>query len=54
MEQGVLDAGLTGFDWVVESGRQVEAVCDLVYSKQGRGKVRWPTVRAHRLCGVDS
>jgi ATP phosphoribosyltransferase len=41
VEQGVLDAGLTGLDWVVESGRKVEAVCDLIYSKQSRGKVRW-------------
>jgi ATP phosphoribosyltransferase len=41
VEQGVLDAGLTGLDWVIESGRQVEAVCDLIYSKQSRGGVRW-------------
>jgi ATP phosphoribosyltransferase len=41
VEQGVLDAGLTGLDWVIESGRKVEAVCDLIYSKQSRGKVRW-------------
>ena len=41
VEQGVLDAGLTGLDWVVESGRKVETVCDLIYSKQSRGGVRW-------------
>lgn len=41
VEQGVLDAGLTGLDWVVESGRKVEAVCDLIYAKQSRGKVKW-------------
>jgi ATP phosphoribosyltransferase len=41
VEQGVLDAGLTGLDWVVESGRKVETICDLVYAKQSRGKVRW-------------
>jgi ATP phosphoribosyltransferase len=41
VEQGVLDAGLTGLDWVVESGRRVETVCDLIYAKQSRGKVRW-------------
>ena len=41
VEQGVLDAGLTGLDWVIESGRKVEAVCDLIYSKQSRGGVRW-------------
>lgn len=41
VEQGVLDAGLTGLDWVIESGRKVQAVCDLIYSKQSRGGVRW-------------
>ena len=41
VEHGVLDAGLTGRDWVVESGLSVETVADLVYAKQSRGKVRW-------------
>ena len=42
VEHGVLDAGLTGLDWVLESGLQVESVADLVYAKQSRGsKVRW-------------
>ncbi len=41
VEHGVLDAGLTGLDWVIESGRQVHAVCDLIYSKQSRGGVKW-------------
>jgi ATP phosphoribosyltransferase len=41
VEHGVLDAGLTGLDWVVESGRQVQTVCDLIYSKVSRGGVRW-------------
>jgi ATP phosphoribosyltransferase len=41
VEQGVIDAGLTGVDWIVESGRDVVPVCDLVYAKQSRGKVRW-------------
>ncbi len=41
VEQGVIDAGLTGIDWIVESGRGVVPVCDLVYAKQSRGKVRW-------------
>ena len=38
---GVLDGGLTGLDWVVESGLDVVTVCDLVYAKQSRGAVRW-------------
>ena len=41
VEHGVLDAGLTGYDWVVESGLEVVTVSDLVYAKQSRGRVRW-------------
>ncbi len=41
VEHGALDAGLTGLDWVVESGLEVETVADLIYAKQSRGKVRW-------------
>jgi ATP phosphoribosyltransferase len=37
----VLDAGLTGVDWVVESGLDVESVASLTYAKQSRNKVRW-------------
>ncbi len=41
VEKGVLDAGLTGVDWVVESGLDVESVASLTYAKQSRNKVRW-------------
>jgi ATP phosphoribosyltransferase len=41
IEDGVLDAGLTGRDWVEESEAQVETVADLIYAKQSFGKVRW-------------
>ena len=41
VEKGVLDAGLTGIDWVVESGLDVASVTSLTYSKQTRTKVRW-------------
>jgi ATP phosphoribosyltransferase len=41
VEHGVLDAGLTGLDWVIESGLEVITVSDLIYAKQSRGKVRW-------------
>ena len=41
VEHGVLDAGLTGRDWVIESGLEVVTVADLAYAKQSRGKVRW-------------
>jgi len=41
VEHGALDAGLTGLDWVIESGLEVVTVADLIYAKQSRGKVRW-------------
>jgi ATP phosphoribosyltransferase len=41
VEDGVLDAGLTGRDWVEENESQVENVADLIYAKQSFGKVRW-------------
>src|SRR3970040_2631526 len=41
VEDGVLDAGLTGGDWVVENDAKVVEVADLIYAKQSFGKVRW-------------
>jgi ATP phosphoribosyltransferase len=41
VEDGILDAGLTGRDWVEENNAQVDTVCDLIYAKQSFGKVRW-------------
>ena len=41
VDHGVLDAGLTGIDWVMESGLEVESVASLTYAKQSRQKVRW-------------
>jgi ATP phosphoribosyltransferase len=41
VDHGVLDAGLTGIDWVVESGLDVTTVTSLTYAKQSRRKVRW-------------
>jgi ATP phosphoribosyltransferase len=41
VEDGILDAGLTGRDWIEENEAQVERVADLVYAKQSFGKVRW-------------
>ncbi|MDE3201777.1 MAG: ATP phosphoribosyltransferase [Acidobacteriota bacterium] len=41
VDHGVLDAGLTGIDWVVESGLDVESVTTLTYAKTSRRKVRW-------------
>src|SRR6266404_2721837 len=41
VEDGVLDAGLTGHDWIVETGAQVHEVAELVFSKVSRRPVRW-------------
>jgi ATP phosphoribosyltransferase len=41
VEEGVLDCGLTGHDWVVENGSDVEDVAELVYGKVGRRPLRW-------------
>ena len=41
VEDGVLDAGLTGLDWVRENDADVVTVADLIYAKQSFGKVRW-------------
>jgi ATP phosphoribosyltransferase len=41
VDDGILDAGLTGRDWVEESEAQVVTIADLIYAKQSFGKVRW-------------
>ena len=41
VEDGILDAGLTGRDWIEENGAKVVAVADLIYAKQSFSKVRW-------------
>ena len=44
VSKGVLDVGLTGLDWILDSGAQVEEVCDLVYSKSSDQPCRWVLV----------
>ena len=41
VESGALDAGLTGKDWILETGADIEEVAELVYSKTSLGRVRW-------------
>ncbi len=41
VEQGVLDAGITGHDWIVENNASVHEVCELMFSKVSRRPVRW-------------
>ncbi|MFG0333372.1 MAG: ATP phosphoribosyltransferase [Maioricimonas sp. JB049] len=41
VENGILDAGITGHDWVQETQADVHEVCELVFSKTSRRPVRW-------------
>ena len=41
VDHGALDCGLTGKDWVIESGLDVVPAAELIYAKQSLGKVRW-------------
>jgi ATP phosphoribosyltransferase len=41
VENGILDAGITGYDWILETGSDVHEVCELVFSKVSRRPVRW-------------
>jgi ATP phosphoribosyltransferase len=41
VEDGTLDCGITGLDWVMENGSKVDYLSELVYSKATANKVRW-------------
>jgi ATP phosphoribosyltransferase len=41
VQDGILDAGLTGRDWVLENNAKVKEVCPLNYAKGGLRPVRW-------------
>ncbi len=41
VEQGILDAGITGHDWVMETQADVHEVCELSFSRATRRPVRW-------------
>jgi ATP phosphoribosyltransferase len=41
VEDGVLDCGLTGYDWIMENASDVHEVAELVFSKVSRRPVRW-------------
>jgi ATP phosphoribosyltransferase len=44
VEDGVLDAGLTGYDWTRENNSDVHEVCELAYSKATSRPARWVLV----------
>ena len=41
IENGVIDMGLTGYDWILENDSDVELLSDLVYSKVSTKKAKW-------------
>ena len=41
VEDGVLDVGITGYDWIMENGSDVVEVCELAYSKATSKPARW-------------
>jgi len=41
VENGTMDAGLTGKDWIMENESDVEVVSDLIYSKVSNRPARW-------------
>src|SRR3990172_1515886 len=47
VEQGTLDVGLTGYDWVCENGSDVVEVCELIYSKSTSKPARWVLAVPH-------
>jgi ATP phosphoribosyltransferase len=59
VSDGVLDAGLTGLDWIAEheagdgNTGMIESIADLIYAKQSFGKVRW-VLAAPEDSGIQS
>lgn len=41
VEDGTLDAGFTGYDWILENNSSIEPVCELRYSKATSNPARW-------------
>jgi len=44
VEDGVIDAGITGYDWIMENGSDVTEICELAYSKATSNPARWVLV----------
>ncbi|MFQ5952800.1 MAG: ATP phosphoribosyltransferase, partial [Candidatus Omnitrophota bacterium] len=41
VEDGIIDCGITGKDWIEENGSSVKRVSDLVYAKRSMQPVKW-------------
>jgi ATP phosphoribosyltransferase len=44
VQDGLIDAGITGYDWILETGARVIEVAEMVYSKVSRRPTRWVLV----------
>lgn len=53
IEDGVIDAGLTGHDWIADTGADVHEICELRYSKLTRNPIR-VVLAAHRDSDIKS
>lgn len=53
IEDGIVDCGLTGHDWIVENSSKVTELCELQYSKQTTNPVRW-VLAVHESSKVQS
>ena len=53
IQDGIVDCGLTGHDWIVENSSKVTELCQLQYSKQTSNPVRW-VLAVHESSKVQS
>lgn len=53
VQDGALDCGITGNDWVMENKSEVVRITDLMYAKQSLNKVRW-VVAVPQASGIKS
>ena len=53
VEEGILDCGLTGYDWIQENGSDVYEAAELVYGKVGRNPLRW-VLAVPENSGIDN
>ncbi|MCE5273279.1 ATP phosphoribosyltransferase [bacterium] len=53
VQDGVFDVGLTGRDWIIETGAEVVEVADLIYAKRSMRPVRW-VLAVPNNCDVKS
>lgn len=53
LEDGVIDAGLTGFDWITDCGADVHEICELRYSKMTSNPIR-VVMAVHKESGFKS